>query len=307
MDSHCYTRVPLPTPTVRKMSQIFRYSFTWHTNVLNRERLEEVLKALCTKYIFQYERGEESGKEHFQGRFTLQRKTRLLQLAKRFQTTYNCAGLHLIPEADEIGSTRYSGKCDTRIEGPWQWPQEVSYLGQDIPAYDRLYDWQQEIVDYVVGPVENNREILWLVDKHGCSGKSTVCKYLAFHHQASCHGWQDTKHTLHAVVTEGPKKIYMFDLTRAKPSDIGQNDLYSALESIKNGHVRSPMYDAKSLMMTSPHVVVFANHPPLRDNLSRDRLTVLDVPTPPVDIAPALKRFRWSTSAPARADPAGDT
>jgi len=289
------------------MTQLFRFAFTWHANILERERLHEALRDLCPKFIYQYEKGEQNGREHFQGRLTLHKKLRLKNLAELLHKQYKLEGLHLSPEKDEGGSTLYGSKSATRLQGPWCFPEEaLPYNGEDLPTEDLLYPWQQALVRYCRAPVLNNREIVWCCDGIGASGKSTLAKFLHFHLRASCHSWSDTKHTLQAVVSEGAKKVYVFDLTRTKPTEVGNGDLYSALESIKNGHVRSPMYDARTLVFPPPHVIVFANHPPADATLSPDRITLVSVPPRPPSAAPPLPRFSWlAFAAPPAAAAAG--
>lgn len=291
------TRVPLPTHTHEKMSQIFRYTFTWHAELADREKLQNVLEVYCTKFIYQLEKGKESGRLHFQGRCTLKDKTRLVTLAKKWQP--ELPGIHLSPEVDEQGSTRYSGKCETRIEGPWAFPREIAHPPKKYLTYDQLWDWQRRIVDLVKQPCEENRYIRWFYDDKGCSGKSVLTDYITKYHGAEDFSWNDTRHILYAVVEAGPKPCYIFDMTRSKPKESGLDDIFSALESIKNGRVRSSMYKNQKMEMAPPHVLVFANFAPPKEKLSNDRLKIYQVPPPPSSFTLPQDTFQWSDSCAA--------
>lgn len=83
---------------------------------------------------------------------------------------------------------------------------------------------------------------------------------------------------LHAVASSMPPSVcYLFDLSRTKPDEFSSNDLYSAIESIKNGSVTSSMYNSPVAMFKPPHVVVFANHEPEYEALTGDRWNVMEL------------------------------
>lgn len=60
----------------------------------------------------------------------------------------------------------------------------------------------------------------------------------------------------------------MLDIPRANNGNVS----YASLESIKNGLVCNHKYETGTKVFNSPHVVVFANFPPVEpDKLSSDR------------------------------------
>ena len=75
-----------------------------------------------------------------------------------------------------------------------------------------------------------------------------------------------------SAINKGPHRIYMIDLPRVRGSDERQQDMFSALEDLKNGWVESPMYgDGKDLIMKPPHLWVFSNEYPNLSFASHDR------------------------------------
>lgn len=253
-------------------------AFTWHVQEdrpEDREKLMALLNERCDKYIFQLERGE-GGSLHYQGRFALKTKVRIGKLSKEWLETMG-SGVHLSPELDEAASVSYCMKPESRVCGPFAKGHKLpppAYLGADLPS--SWHPWQQQVLDYVQGPV-HPREILWFYDPVGGCGKTSVCKYAAFRLKACVLEWGTARHIGYAVVSEGPKSIYMFDLTRTRPEEYTRDTMYSMLEQVKNGFVRSNMYEGGVLLMAPPHVVVFSNQRPSVDAMSADRWTIVEL------------------------------
>lgn len=66
---------------------------------------------------------------------------------------------------------------------------------------------------------------------------------------------------------ENPElRVVFFDIPRSQT-----NVSYRAIEQVKNGVITSTKYESQTLILTIPHVVIFANWPPKREMLSEDR------------------------------------
>ena len=65
----------------------------------------------------------------------------------------------------------------------------------------------------------------------------------------------------------------VFNLTRAGYDKID----YVALESVKDGIFMSGKYESGMVIYNCPHLVVFANLPPHRDQLSEDRWKIYQI------------------------------
>ena len=173
---------------------------------------------------------------------------------------------------EEVGFIRrlmIPGTRGTRVGGPWA--SEEVYRGEDLPS--ELLPYQAEIRDYVLGPVDP-REILWLVDYHGNTGKSIFAKYMYHHHGCLKLTWGDTGDILNVVFKMPARRCYIFDLSRTKPKTFSQQDLYAAIEDIKNGYIFNTKYETGVRVMNPPHVLVFANVPPDLRCLTGDRWNV---------------------------------
>lgn len=227
-------------------------------------------------YIFQLEKGEETGKLHFQcsirPKFKIRPDTFRNDFCKEFKgaehTSIHCAAAH-----DQRSIEEYCAKPG-RIDGPWS--DSVIYQGKDLPKYDDLYPYQKNIVDEIQQDPQE-RVLNWLYDPVGGTGKTKLVKYLAYHHKVPPLTYGTAKNILQIVFDLPTSKAYCFNLTRAKPKDLGAQDLYAVLEQIKDGLVVSTMYKGGTKIFDPPHVWIFANHKPSMKHMSKDRWKIWTV------------------------------
>ncbi len=245
-------------------------------------------------WVFQKERGEKAERLHYQGRFSLYktRKTKSKILKEiAFNFGVDPKGLVLDWEkGTPIDSFAYCTKSETRVGGPWYPSFSIPYEGDDVKL-KALYLWQQKIVSYLQSaPID--RHILWVYDQSGKSGKSTFVKYVDSQvkgvHSVSI-PMTSVDRTISAVIDvaskyKGDRKpsTYFFDLPRRKGKEQDYGDLFSALEEIKNGYVRSAFRgEYRCEMFEPPKVVVFSNAGPAahlqEDSLSFDRWLIYEI------------------------------
>lgn len=122
----------------------------------------------------------------------------------------------------------------------------------------------------------DEREVIFIVDKIGNSGKSWFVDYY------------DELHSDSLVILPGKKAdmVYCFatcgfdprvvfvDCPRSKQGEFIQ---YDFLEDLKNGRVFCSKYESHLVRFRTPHVVVMMNEEPDRTKLSSDRYLVVDV------------------------------
>ena len=82
---------------------------------IEKKKILEFLEEHCKKWTFQLERGEKTGKLHFQGRFSLKSKTRLTGLVKLLPKAH-----FSVTSNENRTNCFYVEKEDTRIKGPWR-------------------------------------------------------------------------------------------------------------------------------------------------------------------------------------------
>lgn len=170
---------------------------------------------------------------------------------------------------------KYAMKDDTRVRGPWadkKLPKE--YKGQDLPT--QLYPWQQ----YVLERCEydpDDREINYIIDVRGNTGKSKFAKYMWFHKGALFLPWGRTGDILNYVCKNKDAGIFFFDLSRSKPQDWARDDISAAVEQIKNGMIVNMKYETSGVVFSPPHVWIFSNQSPNLSSMSRDRWKLWEI------------------------------
>lgn len=137
--------------------------------------------------------------------------------------------------------------------------------------------WQQVVIDYV-NSTPQPREIMWIWESRGNTGKSWLAKYLFLTYQAILAGGC-RKDVFHQVVTwmeknEADPALILIDV----PRDRMKYFQYSTLEALKDGLGASGKYESCCFwMLEPPHVIVFSNSPPDEEAMSQDRWKIVDI------------------------------
>lgn len=245
---------------------------TWFNSGKDRPVLHKWLKKMCKHYIYQLERGEKSGKLHFQVYFNLKEKTRDGPLVKS-STAAGINGATFKPASDK-GKTalkEYCMKEETREEGPWA--DTPIYLGEDLIKV--LRPWQKKIAD-LLDAQPHRRKIYWYYDADGGMGKSSFSKWMYFNHQVLTLTIGKASDLLNLVYKMQGHRMYILDVSRTVPAG-SMTELYMAIESVKNGYFVNTKYETGVACFAIPHVVVFSNHLPKKSALSADRWDIIDM------------------------------
>jgi len=225
------------------------------------------------KWVFQAEKGESTGRRHYQGSMALEARKRKTWLLSNAQVP--SSGLTLSPMSSESGSFSYCTKKETRTAGPWA--DHPIYSGQDLLMMKNPLPWQQTMLD-LLAKEPDDRTINWIWAKKGCQGKSKLVKWLKYTKQvlSICFGNATQLKTM--VVAKGPFRAYVMDMPRTRGKEEAIEAIYSTIEAVKNGDVESAMYGKiQELMMMPPHVFVFANEPPNKALMSADRWDIREI------------------------------
>lgn len=140
----------------------------------------------------------------------------------------------------------------------------------DLPSIV-LTPWQANLLDIVQGK-PSPRKVHWRFDIVGGCGKSVFTRYLIKNHGAIELSTTAKERVLRAYDGE---PIVIFDISR----DEGMRDAinYGILETMKNGHGFSTMYEPGMKLWHPCHVIVFANIAPDLSRLSADRWEVSQI------------------------------
>lgn len=251
------------------------YGETIGNTLATPRKFNEALKKLDpASYIFQLEKGKKTGRHHYQLNLRLKEpmvESKLREKIKSYlrhktQSPYYGKGcMHIKPTVDKTKADFYCMKEDTRIWGPMLFPANT-YIGQDL--IKKFYPWQESILKMVKSS-PNDRAITLVCDPSGNKGKSLLAKTLSYHHDACVIPLGlSSAQMKSAIVSAGPREIYLLDLPRNNKSFI---EIFDTIEEIKRGFIISPFHGKyKEMHMLRPHVVCFANEWPPLDFLSFD-------------------------------------
>lgn len=251
------------------------YNYSWRSHKTDLD-----WKAWCKlwgkHWSFQLERGEQTGRDHYQGIISLKTK----------RTKAECLSvMNPLPEFFEpianaslkAGSESfYVTKPDTRIDGPWTDKDVERYIPRQYRGLEQtLYPWQQYVWDNV--NTFEPRIVNLVLDRTGCNGKSTLASLMELHEKGIDMPpindgeklIQSLADILIATENREPKCIFI-DIPRAMKQD-KLYGLYSAIEQIKKGKVTDTRYSYKQWWFDSPQVWVFCNTVPDVTYLSQDR------------------------------------
>lgn len=243
------------------------------------------------KYVFQLEdsftektqeekdASEHTHNLHFQGYFHVEKKVRAGKLVKLLQASKYKGWSNSLTKASVLGKAalkNYCQKPETRVAGPWA--DRPIYLGADLITKANMVPQQKALLNYLlqVDPMTHGRRMsLWIYCPKGGSGKSAFKKYCAFHHKWLGFTYSKSHDILYLVNKFPNRRVYFFNLSKTKSSEVSENELYAAIESIKDGDFVSTKYEPEFCLMNPCHTVIFANHLPNLAAMTRKRFKVL--------------------------------
>ncbi len=262
------------TPCSSREVQVFHFMLRWtseHT-AANLQLLKDYMRQHADKFVFQAE--DTGDNAHYQGYFHAKTKKRPKALAIAANSTLNGVEIRAASTAGKEALAAYCMKQDTRVAGPWG--DKKIYMGSDLWPEERFLPWQKQmLLNLRADP--DDRTMFWVYDPIGNRGKTKFAKFLVFKEDAVVLGFANSADALNLVSKMPGRKCYVWNLTRAKPASLSELDLYSAMESIKDGLFINTKYETKMVLMDPPHIVVFANHLPKQQHISADRWSIMQI------------------------------
>jgi len=211
---------------------------------------------------------------HFQGYGKFDNRRLVSTATSGIREVFTTHSIHTAAASTlgRVALEKYTMKSLTRVDGPWDnRPVDLDeYKGEDLPTESTLRPWQRTLLNMIRQPA-GDRKIMWVYDPIGGAGKSKFTKFMAWHKYAFPLQYGKSSDLSNLIVKNMKKKCYIFDLTRCKPADFAGSDVYSVMESCKNGMIQNTKYQTSNEFMKSPHVIVFSNCTPDFSSLSSDR------------------------------------
>lgn len=261
---------------VKRQNQLWYWCITVNNTDLDMENffgrrgdVETGLMTFASKYIFNLEKGEQTGRLHWQIWIKTNKRRRKDELAKEVCTLFRDTiykqpnmSVKLEPSRSKAAE-KYCGKLATRVAGPFT--NTNIYLGCDLPGLADLYMWQKDILEILSHP-SDDRSIHWVWEPDGNVGKTKLLKYIIYNNpnEAILVGGKKAD-CLYSVKPH--HKIVLMNIPRTYEDYVS----YDAIESIKDGLFYSSKYESEMVVMNPPHVLVMANFYPDVKKMSLDR------------------------------------
>ena len=218
--------------------------------------------SIVPKYCFQEEVGAE-GTPHLQGYLQFTTK-------KRPFSVFPVKKIHWEKCRNIQASIKYCQKNDTCSGKKYFRGIQEPYV-VNIP---NMYYWQKDIIELLKGPV-HERRLYWYYEKSGCSGKTTLQKYIFTHFEHVLIVSGRANDMKHAVVNYLEKnnilpKIILANIPRTSLDYIS----YAGIEDVKDMFFHSGKYEGGQICGPEPHFFIFANEEPDKDAVSHDRWSI---------------------------------
>lgn len=263
------------------------YDFRLSAEGVTEQSLCDCFKQLCKSYIFQEEKGEETGYLHYQGRLSLIKKQRKHEVKKLWEKSFEIAFPNFFePTTDppkKFDYDCYASKIQTRTRGPWSdQDKEQQYIPRQYRGkLETMRPFQQYIYDYCKpDSAFDDRYINLIYCPNGNVGKSIIAHLCRLHLGGlTLPPINDHKELIQACCNFcTSKKVrktipIFFDLPRAMNKE-RLNGIYTAIEVIKQGYLVDTRYKYQEWDMDCPKIWVFTNTEPEIDLLSKDRWNI---------------------------------
>jgi len=247
---------------VKQCSPAKRWCFTWNNYPEDWVNQLQFQSSKILGYVVGRETAPTTGTQHLQGYMEFREKLRPKNL---FPTEIHWS----VAKGNKEQNIAYCTK-----EGKFEaWG---SCRVQVIKTFDVPFPWQSEVIK-LVQEQPDDRKIHWFWEQTGCTGKSALVKHLAVHHGAMiCSGKASDMKYMIVKYKENTglwPELVVFDIPRTYQDFL----CYQGIEEIKNGCFASTKYDCQQVTMPNPHVLIFANNPPILSNFSADRWVVREI------------------------------
>lgn len=246
-------------------------SRSWFFTYNNYDKLEvthliNYFNFVECKYVFQEELGENKT-PHLQGCIRFENaKSQLFQdeLSKK---------IHWERCKNWRKAIKYCSKRETRNGEVYHNIKNLKIRKTIKDPMDKLelYEWQVEILN-IISKEPDDRKIYWYWNGTGKNGKSVFAKHLVLKHNAIVIGGRkkDIEYAIMTIDEDKDINIIIMDIARSDYNKIS----YSAIEEIKNGLFFASKYESKMICINTPHIIIFCNFEPDKDELSKDRWVI---------------------------------
>lgn len=246
-------------------------------------------------FIFQKEKGAQTGYLHWQVRLRLRQSTRVKTVINKARYNSCRASVTTNRETEIYDSRDFQyvlKKDETFVEGPFtdrnddsveetvkaakdeeHKPDLTTQLEEFLPH--TLYPWQQQVMEMCLS--QDFRSIKVIFDPVGHNGKSIFSEYLEWKGYAyEIPPMISMEDIMQCVMSVPGKKCYLVDMPRAMKKD-KLAGFYAGLEALKNGVAYDKRHHFRKVRFNRPQIIVFTNRLPDVTLMSRDRWEIFEM------------------------------
>lgn len=216
------------------------------------ESLKDCIRKIAERFVIGEEVGE-SGYEHYQIRMVLKEPTEQDHMIKMWGPFGHVSPTH-------VRDFKY---CEKEGKFYRSWEEALNKF-----AFIELLPWQEQAVD--VFKKQTDREIMVIVDEKGNHGKSWLAKHMHVTRMARYAPVMDNAQDIISYAMACPSAGYIFDVPKSDSVKINKG-IWSAIETIKNGHLYDKRYHYQEMWIDPPKILIFTNEFPPIEKLSGDR------------------------------------
>lgn len=216
------------------------------------------------KYIFGKEIAPKTGTKHLQGYVEFKNQKTIITIKNNCKSLFKA---HFEPAKGSLEHNYNYCSKENEFFTNIVMPEKIKVLKSED-----LYSWQKSLIN-ILDITPNNRTIIWIYDKYGNMGKTSLLKYLFNYYNCIFTTGGKQSDVLNLCLNNQdklllPKCIVIWALTRS--FDYSYLN-YGTMETIKDGIICNTKYETKSFICNSPHLVVMANELPNLEKMSLDR------------------------------------
>lgn len=178
------------------------------------------------------------------------------------------------------------GRVPSKVEVLREWPSLYARYRRAVFEYaeaiapppvlvqdEPRFGWQSNLAAHL-DTESHPREIRFIIDPEGNSGKSWFCKYAITKYPDRVQVLRIGKRDDLAYCIDIDRDIFLFDIPRNQMKFLQ----YSVLESLKDQMIFSPKYESSFKVLRSvPKVIVFGNEQPDMNEMSQDRYKIINI------------------------------
>lgn len=263
------TNTPPVAKKKRESGKIFWFitlKWTHGIHIPMIRQCQSWVRANCKRCTMDLERGEETEYEHMHMQLEMKRRVRFEWFKHHLSPIAHAEVTRNIEAA-----FTYVTKEETRMWGPWCFPEPLKAPVRDEMEGLTLKPWQIKINEILDGDIDD-RLIYWFFDRgYGC-GKTTFIKHLLVRRE--CAYMSNAANKDIAFAWKGEPIVILEFPGAATDDDIP----YQAIECLKNGLIFSSKYESGEKLHNRPHVLVFANlRPHPLCGVDFDRFVIINI------------------------------